>query len=212
MQLSCESREISHKCISGLCPEQLNAGHAEGKLIIKQGSGKLLRMESICGRTECDLLMSTDLHIKPLFFSSLEMSRQHIKTLIFQGFSAISMFPLWHFLLNKGQKSKAFMYTRGRKGWHAFLSYFSYFFWFTSTILSSHGCLVSGCPFGFLQEKGYLSLNACLWQAFWVPDFPFVGEVVVHWTYLLWSMAFSWRHSRGQTTRMGFSWDYQMFL
>lgn len=116
MQLSCESREISHKCISGLCPEQLNAGYAEGKLIIKQGSGKLLRMESICGRTECDLLMSTDLHIKPLFFSSLEMSRQHVKKLIFWGFSAISMFPLWHILLNKGQKSKAFMYTRGRKG------------------------------------------------------------------------------------------------
>lgn len=115
MQPSCESREISHTCISGLCPELLNAGHAEGKLIIKQGSGKLLRMEFICERTECDLLMSTNLHIKPLFFSSLETSRQHVKKLIFQGFSAISVFPLWHILLSKGQKSKAFMCTRGRK-------------------------------------------------------------------------------------------------
>lgn len=170
MQPSCESREISHTCISGLCPELLNAGHAEGKLIIKQGSGKLLRMEFICERTECDLLMSTNLHIKPLFFSSLETSRQHVKKLIFQGFSAISVFPLWHILLSKGQKSKAFMCTRGRKDWHDFLPYF---FWFTSVILSSHGCLVSGCPFGFLQEKGYpTSLTGILGPFCWRSGCP----------------------------------------
>lgn len=181
---------------------QLNIQQAEGQ-VIQQGSDTFLGTEWICASTGCEFLASMGLHINPsLFFLISKQTHQikcYKKNYSSMSFSiSISLFCSPIHLAEQASKEKCVQVHKGQEGLVLFFLSFP--------LLQSFLLMFAWFLVGFLQEKG---CNITDTRVFLTQGFPFVGAVVVPWTYSLRSIVFNQPHHGEQMARAGFSRDYQ---